>query len=529
MKNLIIDLHAHPQMKPLNTSEEKRNSKGIWGEFGESPSCSQLNKKIRAAIKKTGKTSQANFDQALKGNVRGIFVAMGPVERNFFKPDVRNLFLKLFLKERQYRNLAACITGFNIEKVDKIFKRVENRKGVDYFSEELQPEYLFLKSEAEKSTGQSKKMVIAGDYLEFFSHIDKEDTVTTVLTVEGAHSLGNYAEDADFSLNISDGNNDRIYNRLMPDFEKNIDTLKNWENGRHCPFFITFCHHFSNLLAGHAKSFPPGKNVFNPGMDDFLNQRRGKNEGFSRLGMDVAKQLLSKEKGRRVLIDVKHMSVKARVEFYKMLDDQYWSKGEEVPVICSHAALSGYETLEKSAARDTYRRWNKYYLSRQSINMSDEEARIIAKSNGLVGIVLHGGRLPGGVAKKKIDNARNSDYLRDYSVKLIMSNLFQFVRAAGNNKAWDRLCIGSDLDGIIVPFEIYPNYNHISDLPTHCFQFFTRPLDLNDIGLSKEKVRELMYGYEPQQLTEKLMNKNIMDFLKKFFHESYLGKTLGDN
>ncbi|MFN2396624.1 MAG: hypothetical protein ABR597_13160, partial [Bacteroidales bacterium] len=102
--------------------------------------------------------------------------------------------------------------------------------------------------------------------------------------------------------------------------------------------FITLCHHFVNLLAGHAKSFASGTSIM-PGMDDLLDQRSGKNEGFSKLGRDVMELLLSKSNGRRVLTDVKHMSVNARTEFFKMLDKKYWSKGEEK---CLGPGLPGY-------------------------------------------------------------------------------------------------------------------------------------------------------------------------------------------
>jgi microsomal dipeptidase-like Zn-dependent dipeptidase len=260
-------------------------------------------------------------------------------------------------------------------------------------------------------------------------------------------------------------------------------------------------------------------------MDDLLNQKAGKNEGFSQLGRDVTELLLSKENGRRILIDIKHMSIKARLEYFRMLDDNFWSKGEDLPVICSHAALSGYETIEESDKGDTYRRWRNHYLSRQSINMSNEEARVITQSNGLAGIVLHGGRLPGGHAKQRMDQSPDDDRLRDESIRLIMSNIFQFVNAAGNKKAWDCLCIGSDMDGVIVPFELYPNYSHIQNLATHFFQFFSRPLDLEGIGMDKDQVKKLMYEYDAEELTEKLMSKNVIDFLEKYFHDGYLSRA----
>jgi microsomal dipeptidase-like Zn-dependent dipeptidase len=524
MNRLIIDLHAHPQLKPINSSEEKRDLKGIWGTFGESQLCGELNKYLRRSLNEIQRESQANFDQALAGNVNGVFLAMGPAERNFFKPHPQHILLKLILKRRDYRKLAACITGFDIDKVDRIFRRIENKKGVDYFNEELVQEYEFLTTEAAKSENREHKMVIAGDYEEFQKNIRDEKTVTSVLTIEGAHSLGNYAEDADFSRDIHEADQQALYNRLMPDFEQNIVAMKKWGSGRHTPFFITICHHFSNLLAGHAKSFSPRQGLLRPGMDDLLNQNAGKNEGFSRLGRDVTNLLLSKENGRRILIDVKHMSVKARLEFYRLLEEKYWSQGDEVPVICSHAALSGYETLEESDKRDTYRRWRNHYLSRQSINLSNEEARIIAQSNGLVGIVLHGGRLPGGLAKNRMENAPDDDWLRDESLRLVMSNIFHFVRVVGDKTAWDRLCIGSDMDGVIVPFKMYPNYTQLQNLAIHLFQFFTRPLDLDDIGMNKNQLKEYMYGFDAEELTGKLLSKNVLNFMQKYFHNGYLAK-----
>ncbi len=69
-------------------------------------------------------------------------------------------------------------------------------------------------------------MVIAGDFKEFSRHIKDKNRVTTVLTIEGAHSLGNYAGDADFGLGISEADTDVLYGRLLPYFEKNINTLK---------------------------------------------------------------------------------------------------------------------------------------------------------------------------------------------------------------------------------------------------------------------------------------------------------------
>jgi len=518
--NPIIDIHAHPQLKPLNANDADRIQKGIWKEFGESPNCDNLNFLLRMATGNTKKKSQTNFDQALGGNVKGVFLAMGPVERNFFDPKRNHIILKLLLRTRRMPDFAACITGFDIEKVRKVIKRINDQRGVDYYNEELLDEYNFLVNQS-----KDKRMVIAGDYDEFVENFQKENVISTILTVEGAHSLGNYEFHSDFLRNIKDADAPEIYNRLMPYFESHINDMKQWGGGRHTPFFITFCHHFGNMLAGHAKSFASGNSIM-PGMDDLLDQRNGKNEGFSRLGFDVMELLLSKLNGRRVLPDVKHMSVNARTEFFKMLDEKYWSKGEELPVICSHAALSGYKSLQDSNRPDSRELWKKNFLSMQSINMSDEEARIIARSGGLVGLVLHGGRLPGGLAKDQLKAAeisRNSDRMRDAAVKLIMSNILHFVRAVGEKSAWERICLGTDMDGVIEPLKPYTRYDNLAILGTHLTQFFHRPFDLREVGLNASDVKNLMYDYDPEELSEKIISKNVLNFLKKYFNSRYLG------
>jgi hypothetical protein len=284
MKQLIIDIHAHPQLKPVNSGDAQRKLKGIWKKFDESEYCGELNNQLRKSLKETKKTSQSNFDQAITGNVRGVFLAMGPVERNFFKPKPRHLLLKLVLKRSQYKNLAACITGFDMDKVDKIFRRIENKKGVDYFNEELVDEYIFLTAEAEKSQQSPNTMVIAGDYREFKEHISNENTITTVLTVEGAHSIGNYSEDADFSRNILEANDNQLYNRLMGDFKKNIGDMKKWGGGRHAPFLLQYAIISVTCWLATLKAFHLARAFLSPVWTTFLIKRREKMRDFLSLG-----------------------------------------------------------------------------------------------------------------------------------------------------------------------------------------------------------------------------------------------------
>ena len=515
----IIDLHSHPHMKPFNSSEERRMRKGLWLPFGESESCNNSGIFIRKAVESTKKVSQTNLDQAIAGNVKGLFVSLYPAERNFFDPRRSHFMLNAFLPDRRMRDLTACLTGFDREKVDKIFDRIERKEGINYYAEELIDEYNFLLSQTADG-----RFSIAANYDEFLQTYRQNGKIASVLTVEGAHALGNYSEVEDFWRPVSDADNPLIHQRLMSDFESNIKKIKSWGAGRHCPFFITFCHHFCNLLAGHSQSFADG--YLMPGMADLLDQKNGLDEGFSQTGWKVLDLLLSNTNGRRILIDVKHMSVKARIQFFDLLEKNYWSKGEELPIICSHGAFSGYRTLQESNKPDSLRRYRNNYLSKQSINISDEEAQITVKSGGLIGLVLHGGRLPGGKAKNQLKQARTPDQQRDVAIALIMSNILHMVRAVDDVAAWDCIALGTDMDGIIEPLVPYTNYSRLGRLPIEILQFFHRPFDLKGIGMSKNEVKKYMYNFSPEELTAKIMNQNALDFLKKYFNEDFLIKRV---
>src|SRR5687767_11848769 len=117
----LIDFHTHTILKPLNSCLDNTKLENLWKEFPEPETCTQLSKSIQKAIKSTDKKSQADFSKMTRGNVNGVFFAMGPAERPFFDPHIRNLLVRMVLPKRDYKKLARSVTGFCMEKVDKIF------------------------------------------------------------------------------------------------------------------------------------------------------------------------------------------------------------------------------------------------------------------------------------------------------------------------------------------------------------------------------------------------------------------------
>lgn len=520
----LIDFHTHPLLKPVGSSLDPTQLKHLWHEFPEPETCAQLSKSIQKAIKSTDKLSQTDFTKVASGGLNGIFVAMGPAERPFFDPHVKNILLRLVLPKKDYKNLARSVTGFSMDKVDRIFDRIEQGKGVDYFGSELQSEFQYLLLQ-EKILDYPNKFRIAKNYTDFKNIIVNEpETTAVVLTIEGAHSFGNYANQSDFSIpfeEVQQMSDERIQ---QLGFIDNIRKLKlEWAD--RTPLIVTLCHHFWNLLSGHCKSMSPSKNFLKPGMDAIIDQLPNMDRGITRIGEQAVNELLSKDNGRRILIDVKHMSVASRKWYYDLVR-QRRTAGDNIPIVCSHTSVNLFNTMDDAMREsDTFKKDENKYLSSFSINLSNDEILEIAASKGMIGIILNEGRMPGELGRQAIEACGDDiDKKRDVYLKLIMCNLFQIVKVLNKKEAWDLICIGSDFDGIIDPFETYMDARTLKDLPIHIMQYLSNPqFDLDWIGITINDIKTTyMFGYTPQEIAEKIASKNVMLFLERYFHDDYL-------
>jgi len=116
--------------------------------------------------------------------------------------------------------------------------------------------------------------------------IVNEDKIAFVMTMEGANMF-----------NSSDSENSVL---------QNIREVKSWNDTP--VFFVSLAHHFYNQLCGQAHSIPD-EGAF------FINQSEGLLSGITSKGWAVIRELLSLDdsnqidisKGRRILVDLKHM------------------------------------------------------------------------------------------------------------------------------------------------------------------------------------------------------------------------------
>jgi microsomal dipeptidase-like Zn-dependent dipeptidase len=546
MERKFADIHLHSSLKPFNSRNYPEGSgKTIWDTFDERKSdLHELHPLIRWLSKELAKSSQASLDDCVEAKLGCPFMALYPAERQWFDVRPRHFWVRLFLPPGKYPNLGAAASGFPTGLVRKIMLRIRERKGIDYFNEELLPlmEYTLGQMTSMSRKYPSYSFRIATNYNEFRRYSDSENTICTILTIEGCNCLGNYQNHKIFYKEYAALSRIEA-SQLRDDFITHIKALKQWNNGMYTPFFITFCHHYNNLLAGHAKSL--GR--FNL----LLDQTPGLNRGINNLGKEVIDLLLSRENGRRILIDTKHMSVQSRMDYHKMVADRKALR-DNVPIIQSHSAISGFRTFQDALdANEEEANFDKNtYFSCWKINMCDEEILDIYDSDGLIGIVFHEDRMPGHLVKAKIKDLSRSfhrlqgkkqlsprqqarydvikDKLKMIYVELVWSNIFHIIRLIYNERnegdGWKIISIGSDYDGMIDPFD---GYFSVTDLPSlfndmmeYIDQhqgpvFYADNLDFHEI--SNAEISTLMFGKTIEKIMGDICFNNLDCFLSKYF------------
>jgi microsomal dipeptidase-like Zn-dependent dipeptidase len=535
----------------------------IWDYFPpREEELQQLNFVLRSAIQETAKSSQANLDACVESDLCAPFIAIYPVERQMFALDPQKPFKRLFkllLRGKQHAYLGAAVAGFPLERVEAILDNVDNDRdeGVDYYKQyRKERQYLLDQRTKHSKKHPDYRFSVASDYAEFRANIRARDTICGIFTVEGAHSFGHYLYNSTFQKAYADleAEERRV---LRTSFLQNITEVKNQNNGRHAPLFVTFCHHFNNLLAGHARSFSDKSGLFlglnKPGMRHLFKQEPNLNAGFSELGREVLDLLLDRERGRRILIDTKHMSAQSRIEFYQYVREKRERENDHIPIVHSHAAISGWLTLDQAKLKDeSEMRDVGSYFSRWQINLTNEDILEMYDADGVIGVVLHEGRMPGGEfkdrakkLKKKLKKAaadsakfaRLEQELKDMYLQLLWSNIFHIVKVVKEGRStddqpadgWKMIALGSDYDGLVDPLNSFPEVTTFQDLRSQMIAYLERGGEIfySQGGLARaipaEEVETLRFGRTPAELLDAVLFNNVKHFLSKYFTREYLG------
>ena len=479
----FADIHCHPTLHPFAFFEAKSKKKNsLWTD--NAPRKRQRNDKYPEFF-------QSAMPALARGNVRLIFASLYPLEQPWFDPAITRT-----------GRVTDIMAGFLTVHIPIDYINTVQKSDFNYF-EYLQKEYHFLLKDngALHTMGQNSwKYVLPKDSGDIERMKDDPFTLIVIPSIEGAHSM--------ISANANDiatGNYD--FDKLI----ENVISIKKWD---YPPFFVTLGHHFYNGLCGHSRTIPDGIPSF------LIKQNVGLNEPMNKRGEEVIDCLLGLSKyrnvGRRILIDVKHMSVAARMRFYEKISaiNESSPADDKIPVVASHCGYSGYKTLSdailvpdteptKSKNPGTFNPW--------SNNLTDEDVINIFRSGGIIGINLDQRILSGadvieeskGFSKQDIlDNAEN---VVKFWTEQIAKNILGMVKAVVNSddveqnekaKVWDIISIGSDFDGMINPVDSFITADEFQDLRSALKKYmpYLPDFDLCAQGLSIDEILDkIMY------------------------------------
>lgn len=463
----FADLHCHPNLKTFGHTFDdcSPNEKcSVWyydppGKFS----------KILNTLTGITRFSQSDFTTLSKGGAKVIVASLYPFERGFFINAAGNGKLSAYLSD--------LITGIGYKRIRYL------QNNFDYF-EDLENEYNFLlKSRTiHRIEGTDYQWILASDWNDVRNIIQNENKIAVILSIEGAHvfntGLGNFTE-------------------KVPENEvlDNIRKVKKW---RYPPAFITFAHNFDNDLCGHAHSLEPIKR--------FVDQNNRLNEGFTPLGIKVLSELLSSDNGRPVYIDIKHMSLQARKEYFNFLNLEYGDN--QPPTLVSHGAVNGMSYDMEGQVSDS----SLFYSS--DINFYDEEIIQIGKYGGLFAIQFDARRIaqPRFVRKQWRDLWKAQQPMQ--AARMIWHQIRHIAEVLDKNGiyAWGTACIGSDYDGTIDPLPGIWTAEHFTELTQPLLSEASHYLN-NQPPLVRDENRNV----SPEEIVDGFLLNNSLRFFQSFF------------
>lgn len=523
------DLHCHPHMRSYYWMSNRKKSMERKGWYHPWTIIVSNVKKLSSGKRASG-YSQSDYVKLWNSDTRLVFSALYPLEKGFIQSGpgfsgggnkLLKFFMGFILRDTTLQRDIAQGVYMNLPQ--SLVNLFQSNK-YDYW-EALLEEYDFVISKNNRET--EGNLLAAGIPQMIFRNRDKikeerpeytvatgtyriprnreelrecinNGVITTILTIEGAHSLGT----------------DTAPPEEIP---KRVGYIKRkWD---YPLFFITFAHHFNNYLCGHAHSLPDTARLL-------LNQDSGRDKEFSETGLKVLRKFLSLDEnnnhdtseGYRVLIDVKHMNAKSRKQFYSIVDDCF-EKGDTVPVIASHCGYGGIKTLDEFIKNEpneddgTFDPTERFYA--WNINLCDEDIRMVHKTGGLVGISFDQRVL--GVPMGKIGKGMKNEPRTVWENIKAMLNVIcddPDLSIDEKKRAWDLFSIGTDYDGYIDPVDDYPTSIQFRDFRKDLVTLIEEDLKGNE---TSSCLAMLDKELTPMIAVDKICWRNAREFTLKHY------------
>ncbi|MCS7297247.1 MAG: membrane dipeptidase [Bacteroidia bacterium] len=454
---LFFDFHTHSTLKPYMLSAVD----SPWEDYDQALP--------HERVRRTPRLTQSDFTKLLRSGTRVIMLALHPIERY--------LIAALTTRPVMY----ALVFRMRLERVRQVLQR--NPFTI------LQQEYNLLLAYLRQPDGPGE-VVIVRRAADIDKALSSPHRIAVLLSIEGAHGLG--FEFRDYRFPKIKGFS---YEGFVPLEREVIRQRLDWaaERGVH---MITLVHMVYNHLGTPAKAVEQRgalKLIPNP-----IRSLRGlgRFRGLTPYGVHFVEEAFR----RYILIDVKHCDYLTRTQIYEIARDF------NMPVVASHVAASGHSFQRRVRHIDRPRhRLNSDTFNPWDINLHDEDIIAIARSRGLIGLIMDERVLAG---EKLLQAARIGEVHP-------LEPLFQQIRYIyltllradfSPEEAFRVLCIGSDFDGFIDPIDPVPTVlEYPLILLPELERFFEREYEVFAAT-----------GYSPQELAQRFCFLNGVNFWKEF-------------
>jgi len=568
--NNFIDLHVHPSLKAslcrttvgvTSWDEIRLDEKGLLG---------KILKGFEDVLR-----SQANLTQLKQGNVRIAVVALHGVELAFAE---RIIFSTLVpLASDLDSGLLQSVASGSVTYFDML-NRDANRLVAD--------------------TQDHTKVHLVTSFKDI-SEITDDNVLILVPAVEGSHSFKNFRFDTSKIGTKHPQQNLKLEdeNLSATDIKNIVNNFKTFREQYH-PFYMTLTHLSRQPACAHAYGvrvrLQNKSNLLVLGKDKSFKPAGFALTDFGKAMIDASYTLDSKNK--YTLIDVKHMSLVSRLQFYEYRKEKGYSN---IPIIASHMGVTGisckaipvrwisankHHTIDLNTI--SYHAgckkigYNGCTFNPWTINLFDEEIEHILDSNGMIGVSLDKRIVGAGAVYYEFFSDREYDYLRPYltthydlseyvpvpderdpqpeeapeptqeqliaadgtveedfpqvknelpgihpHIQFVANNILHIVKVGiqyfekngnpNNINAWNKIGIGSDLDGLIDPVYIKDNTSiDVTYYPLLEQQLIT----VLDYFISLDNSMNYKFdGKTTEQHVRQIMYDNAFNFLSENF------------
>jgi microsomal dipeptidase-like Zn-dependent dipeptidase len=341
----FFDFHCHPGLKPQFSKPATKPSP--W-DFIDAKLALTKGWDIRInSLFNEVLNSQSNLSQLVQSDVKLIGIILHAVEQKIGR----------VLGEKSIVNKG------KINLIDKT-QLAYLTAGVHSY-ELITEELRWLKDSVSPIAGAKFKIISkADDFVE-----TSNNTVYGVIIIEGLHCF------------FDDPN--------APDAKERFTKNLNAFTAANTVLAMNICHMQQNQFCNHAY----GIQLFNPAFFYPTGQ------GITAWGEEVIKLMISK----KILIDIKHMSLNTRLDLYRMLKVPDVVPRFVQPIICTHAGTTGQPIIDRVKYIESVpgdkglvyevvylkpksRFYDDVYHNCSSINLYDEDIENIFLSEGIIGL-----------------------------------------------------------------------------------------------------------------------------------------------